>query len=41
MYDLSKFNNMHTYPKYKRVYQMYLHESKRLTGIHVYLLDLN
>ena len=25
----------------KRVYEMYLHESKRLTGIHVYLLDLN
>ena len=41
MYDLSKTNNTHTYPKHKRIYQMYLHEGKRLTGKHVYLLDLN
>ena len=42
MYDLSNPNNTHTYPKYKRVYQMYLHEGKRLKkDIHVYLLDVN
>ena len=41
IYDLFNPNNTHTYPKHKRVYQMYLHEGNRLTCIHVYLLDLN
>ena len=41
MYDLSNPNNMHTYPKHKKSLLRYLHEGKRLTGIHVYLLDLN
>ena len=41
MYDLSRTNNMHTYPKYKRVYDMICMKARDSRTIHVYLLDLN
>ena len=41
MYDLSKSNNMHTYPKHKRVHNIYCMKANDSRGIHVYLLDLN
>ena len=41
MYYLSTTNNMHTYHKHKRVYDINCMKARDSKGIHVYLLDLN